>query len=65
VFVLKLLNKINIGVKLRSKPFVIKDGVWMGEDGVVTSDVPIYCVVCGNSARLIKVLGDFGNSAMI
>lgn len=44
-----------IGDKATILPCVtIGDGVVIGANSVVTKDIPPYCVVCGNPARIIK-----------
>ena len=46
-----------VGDKATILPGVkIGDGVVIGANSVVTKDIPSYCVVCGNPARVVKDL---------
>lgn len=47
-----------IGDKATILPGVtIGDGVIVGANSVVTKDIPAYCVVAGNPARIVKMCG--------
>lgn len=51
----KIGNNVWIGDKATILPGVtIGDGVVVGANSVVTKDIPNYCVVAGNPARIVK-----------
>lgn len=51
----KIGNNVWIGDKATILPGVtIGDGVVVGANSVVTKDIPDYCVVAGNPARIVK-----------
>ena len=53
----KIGKNVWIGDKASIMPGVkIGDGVIVGANSVVTKDIPSYCLVAGNPARIIKKL---------